>query len=265
MNESLWQWLRELYRRRDVLYMLTWRDIVIKYKQSVMGLLWAILMPLLIVFAGILVRAAFAYVAGKPLQMADLLVVSVKSVPWAFCVASIRFATNSLVSNTNLVTKIYMPREIFPIAAVDSQLVDFLVASVVLVVLLMIASVGISWELAWTPALLGILIAQVLALGILLSAASLFFRDVKYLVEVVLTFAIFFTPVFYDTNVFPRWQTVLLLNPLAPPLEGLADVIVRHSPPDLAWLGYSAAVAATGLAFAVWAFRRLEPYFAERI
>src|SRR6185437_15659677 len=106
-------WLQDLYRRRDLLYMITWREIVIRYKQSVMGFLWAILMPLLIVGAGIVVRAAFAYVAGTKLVMSDLADVSVRAVPWAFFVAATRFATNSLIGNVNLVQKIYMPGRFF--------------------------------------------------------------------------------------------------------------------------------------------------------
>src|SRR5689334_990971 len=106
----MFQYTRELSRFRDLLYMLVWRDISIKYKQSVMGLLWAVLMPLLIVCAGALVRYAFSEVSHQPLAGTDIAAVSVKAIPWAFFVASVRFSTLSLISNTNLVTKIYFPR-----------------------------------------------------------------------------------------------------------------------------------------------------------
>ena len=111
------QYLRELAQYRDLLYMLTWRDIRIKYKQSIMGFMWAIFMPLLIVSAGVLVRYAFSRLSGVPLAWKDIAEVSVKAVPWAFFVSSIRFSTLSLIANTNLVTKIYFPRELFPLAA----------------------------------------------------------------------------------------------------------------------------------------------------
>src|SRR5690242_4062087 len=96
--------IRELLERRDLLYMITWREIKVKYKQSVMGILWAVLMPLVIVCAGLLVRYAFATVSGTPLALSDLTSVTVKAVPWAFFVSVLRFGTNSLVANTNLVT-----------------------------------------------------------------------------------------------------------------------------------------------------------------
>ena len=124
--------LKELFDRRDLLYIVTWREIKIKYKQSVMGMAWAVLMPCIIVCAGLIVRFAFARLSGNPLTLADLAFVAVKAAPWAFFVSALRFGANSLVANTNLVTKVYMPRLVFPIAAVFSQLFDFVVAGVVI-------------------------------------------------------------------------------------------------------------------------------------
>jgi lipopolysaccharide transport system permease protein len=253
----------QLLAKRDLLYMLTWREIRVKYKQSVMGMLWAVLMPVVIVSAGVVVRVGFAIVSGKPLETGDLASVSVRAVPWAFLISSIRFATNSLISNSSLVTKIYLPREVFPVAAMLSQLVDLVVASLVLAVGLVVMGVGVSIQLLWLPILILILVVLTTGLCIVLSAASLFFRDVKYLVEVFLTFAIFFTPVFYEARMFGRWASLLMLNPVAPLLEGIADVVVRHAAPPVAWVGYSALCAAAVFAGAVAIFHGLEPYFAE--
>src|SRR6266704_1918579 len=119
--------LQKLYRYRELLIMITWRDIRVKYKQSVMGFMWALFMPLLIVCAGVLVRYAISILSGRAIVFADLASVSVKAVPWAFFVASIRFGTNSLLQNKWLVTRIYFPREIFPIAAVLSSFFDLAV------------------------------------------------------------------------------------------------------------------------------------------
>src|SRR5437870_1982501 len=110
--------LAEVLEYRQLLYMLAWRDIKIRYKQSIMGFLWAILMPGIIVAAGILVRYAFSMGSHRILDPADLASVSLKSAPWAFFVGSIRFATNSLTGNSNLVTKIYFPREVLPLSAI---------------------------------------------------------------------------------------------------------------------------------------------------
>lgn len=257
--------LDALVARRDLLFTLAWREIRIKYKQSVMGLLWAVLMPMLIVGAGVLVRIGFARVSATPLDPADLTSVTVRAVPWAFVVAGIRFATASLVANANLVTKIYLPREIFPLASVLAQLVDFVVASALVTVVFALLGIGASIHLLWVPLLALILVLQIAGLGMVLSAASLFFRDVKYLVEAALTFAIFFTPVFYDAEFFGRLEPVLLLNPVAPVLEALADVVVHHRAPDPGWTAYAAAVGVGGMVLGLGFFRRLEPYFAETV
>ena len=258
-------WLREIVARRDLLVMLVWREIKVKYKQSVMGFLWAILMPALIVSAGVIVKYAFASLSGQPLRTSDVISVAVRSVPWAFFVSSIRFASTSLVSNANLVTKIYMPRVIFPIASVLSQLIDLGIATVVLVIFLAFTGAHISIQMLWLPLLLAIMVLLVMGMAIFLSAAALFLRDVKYIVEVIMTFAIFFTPVFYDVSMLGKWAHLLLLNPVAPLLEGISAAVLGYPMPGGGWVLYSAVVSVIGLIGALAFFKRTEPYFAESV
>jgi homopolymeric O-antigen transport system permease protein len=257
--------IRSLIEYRDLLFMITWRDIRIKYKQSVMGFLWAIFMPIIIVAAGVVVKIAFSYVSKQPLQTDHIVTIAVKALPWAFFVSCLRFSSNSLISNPNLVTKIYFPRIIFPVSAVISQLFDFVIASSVLVVILTVLKVGVSVQLLWIPLLVLILLSLALGMGIFFSAANLFFRDVKYLVEVILTFAIFFTPVFYEVEMFEKWSTLLMVNPVAPILEGVRACIVLQQAPELAWIAYSGGLAVVMLVVSVWIFARMEPLFAESI
>jgi ABC-type polysaccharide/polyol phosphate export permease len=257
--------LKRLIEYRELLYMITYRDITIKYKQTVLGFLWAILMPIIIIGAGLLVKYAFSRASGKPFLLSEVATLAVKAIPWAFVVSSLRFASISLVSNSNLVTKIYFPREIFPVASLLSQLFDFAAAACLLTLILIVAQIGVSIHLLWVPVLLAVLVCFCLGLGLFVSAACLFFRDVKYIVEVVLTFAIFFTPVFYEASLFGEFGKYLLLNPVAPILESLNDCIVMQKMPDLVWLSYSGAIsfalAGLGLKF----FQKLEPKFAECI
>lgn len=257
--------LRELCRYRELLAVMVWRDIKVKYKQSVMGFLWALLMPLIIVSAGILVKYAIAAVSGSGVRTSQLLTVSVKAVPWAFIVSSIRFATTSLVQNTNLVTKIYFPREIFPIAAVLSNFVDFLTATCVLVFILLLFQSGVSVHLWYVPVLILLIVSFVTGMGLILAALNLFFRDVRYLVEVVLTFAIFFTPVLYEVTMFGKLAKYLLMNPVAPLLEALNSCVVLHETPQLGWVAYSGAFSVLMLVGGYRLFKRLEPKFAESI
>jgi lipopolysaccharide transport system permease protein len=228
-----------------------------------MGLLWAVLMPLVIVCSGFIVRVAFARISGTPLALTDLTAVAVKAAPWAFFVSALRFGTNSLVANTTLVTKIYLPRLAFPVAAVCAQLLDFVVASAVIALLLVLAQAGLSVHVLWLPVLLSTLVVMAAAFAVVFAAASLFLRDVKYLVEVFLTFAIFFTPVFYETSLFGPWAPLLLLNPVSPLLEAIAATVVLHQGPSLAWLGYSVGFTLVLVVGALAMFTRLEPLFAE--
>jgi lipopolysaccharide transport system permease protein len=261
----MFQAMSETFARRELLYILAWREIKVRYKQSVMGLLWAVLMPLVIVCSGLIVRYGFAQVSGTPLALTDFTSVAVKAAPWAFFVAALRFGTNSLVANTTLVTKIYLPRLAFPVAAVVAQLLDFLVAAALIAVVLGFARTGLSVHMLWLPFLIGVLIVMATAFAIIVSAASLFLRDVKYLVELFLTFAIFFTPVFYDSALFGRWASLLLINPVSPLLEAISTTVIQHRGPALGWVGYS--VVFTGLLSvgALALFAKLEPLFAESV
>lgn len=245
--------------------MITYRDIRVRYKQSIMGFLWAILMPILIVASGIVVRYAYAMAAHAPLKTADIASVAVKSVPWAFVVSSIRFTCNSLTNNRDLVVKIYFPKEIFPMAAVLACFFDFFVASIALVIFLAVVKIGVSIYLLWVPVLLATMVMFCVGIGMIVSAASLFFRDVKYIVEVFLTFGIFFTPVFYDVRMFGDRAKWLLLNPVAPLLEGLSASIAHHQSPDVRWYLYSLMFSLVVFLSGFALFKDLEPAFAESI
>jgi lipopolysaccharide transport system permease protein len=257
--------LKELYKYKELLYMIAYRDIKVRYKQSIMGVLWAILMPILIVFSGVVVRYAYAFAGHSSLRLADVAAVAVKSLPWAFLVSSIRFSCLSLINNKDLVTKIYFPKEIFPIAAVLASLFDLFVAACALVVFLFVIHIGWSFALLWTPLLLFIMVAFAVGVGMIVASASLYFRDVKFIVEVFLTFGIFFTPVFYDSEMFGNKGKWLLLNPVGPILEGLSACIARQQSPNLPWLAYSLVCALLLLVGGYFFFKHLEPGFAESI
>jgi ABC-type polysaccharide/polyol phosphate export permease len=255
----------ELLGRHELLAVFVWRDIKIKYKQSVMGFLWALLMPMLIVLAGVFVRVAFARFSGGAIDRVQVASVAVKAVAWSFFVATLRTGTASLIGNTSLVSKIRFPKIIFPLASMLSALFDLCVAG--LVVFLVLGFMGVRPEvhMLWMLPLLLLLAMVVFGLTALLAVANLFFRDVKYIVEVLVTFAIFFTPVFYEVSMFGPWGHWLMLNPVAPILEGMRSAVVLGQTPSLGWLAYCMGVGAVLSVSAVYAFARLEPRFAENI
>ena len=283
LRPMLREMVQELVQYRELLWQMVLRDIRIRYKQAVMGFGWALLMPLLIVGAGCLVKIALARASGDGVDLPRVAGMSVKALGWAFFAGALGFAANSLVSNMTLVTKVYFPRELFPLSAVLTQLFDTMIGGVFLAVLLVIfAHVGPSWGLLWIPLLLIILVAQTAAAALFFSCANVFFRDVKYIVQVLLTFGIFFTPVFYEPELFgPTGAQLMMLNPLSPALEGLRLAIVEQHNlmyPVVAqldnvqiwiwhpaYLLYAGLVAVVGLVLAWLIFHRSEFIFAEYI
>ncbi len=274
----------ELYHYRELLWQMVLRDLRLRYKQAVMGFAWAILMPLMIVGSGFLVKYAMAQVAGESILSPGISGMTIKALGWAFFVGAVGFAVNSLTSNINLVTKIYFPREVFPLSAVITQLIDTLIGAVgVAAVLLFFVGIKVTSLWLWAIPLILLLILFTCGLSLFLSSANVFFRDVKYIVQVILTFGIFFTPIFYEPQFFgPTGCKLMMLNPLSPLLDGLRLAIVEHhnlfstlvvtSPKGaeiLAWtpryLVYSAAWSILGFFGAWWMFHKLEFVYAEYI
>jgi len=271
--------IEELRHSGDLIKQLALRDIRIRYKQAVFGFAWAILIPAAVVLAGMAVRVAVAYAAGRHTDMSQLAGMAVKAVPWAFFVGCLSTGTSSLVSNTSLVTKIYFPREVLPLSTVLAQTFDSLIGGTLIACVLPFFGVRLSVELLWVPVLLALLWMFALAAALFLSRANLFFRDVKYMVQVFLTFGIFITPVILDAPMFgERGAHYMMLNPIAPILEGLRLAVVNHHDllrPRLApagwlfwkpwYLAYSAVWAIGGLIISTLRFHRSERHFAEAV
>jgi len=274
----------ELIQYRELLWQMVVRDLKIRYKQAVMGFGWAIFMPLMIVGSGFLVKYAMAQVAGEEIMAPGISGMAGSALGWAFLIGAVGFGVGSLTGNIGLVTKIYFPREVFPFSAVLTQMVDSSVGSIgIAVILLVFVRIGISLTCLWALPLVALLILLTAAVALFFSCANVFFRDVKYIVQVILTFGIFFTPVFYEPQFFGRVGCqLMMLNPLAPLLDGLRLAIVEHhnlltsltitaanGDQILAWtpwyLAYSGAWSVLGFFGAWWLFHKLEFVYAEFI
>ena len=271
--------VQDVYRYRELLYELTLRDLRIRYKQAVMGLLWAIIVPMVVVLAGALFRYAWAGSSGQDVSRAELAGLAIKSLAWSFFVGAMSFATPSLTANLPLVTKVYFPRELLPLSAVLTQVVDSSIGVLALLILLPATGIGSLAGLAWLPLIVTLLVAVTLAAALIASSANVFFRDAKHVTQLVTGFGIFFTPVFYDLAAFgTRGVQLLMLNPLTPLLEGARLALVAghdlrlplvNAQGAVVWtpwfLAYSAAWAILGLVISVIAFRRSEADFAEYV
>jgi len=270
----------DLLGHRELLMQLTLRDIKLRYKQAVMGFAWAILMPILVVLAGLVVNLAMSHLSGKPLSSRGMSGVAVKALPWSFFVGAVGFASNSLITNQNLVSKVFFPREVLPLSSVFAQGFDSGVGAIALALVLPFFGATFSPALLWVVPLVLLLVVFTTAVCLFLACTNLFYRDVKYIVQVLLTFGIFFTPVLFEPAMLGgKAGELIMLNPLAPILEGFRLAVVEGhnllvalpapagggagalwSPWYLAW---STVAAFLGLILSVSLFRRLSFLFAE--
>ena len=253
----------EQVQYRELLLRMTMRDLLLRYKQTVLGFGWAIFMPLVntAVFSVIFTRVA-PIDTGVPYP----LFAYCGLLTWNFFASSMRFAVSSLTSNGSLVTKIYFPREIFPFSAVLVCLVDFLVASPVLLALMAYYRVW-HWETLWfLPVVLLVHVAFTMGVALCLAMANLFYRDVKYLFEIVLTIWMFATSVVYPANLIGgRLGLLLALNPLTPIIDAYRAVLLHGQlPPASPFWG--ATIASLIILAVGWLlFHRAEFRFAENI
>lgn len=253
----------ELVEYRELLFRITARDLMVRYKQSAMGFGWAVFVPLIntIVFSVIFTRVA-PIETGVPYPVfayCGLLA-------WNFSASSLRFAVTSLTSNPNLVTKVFFPREILPLSAVLVGLVDFLVGSTVLVALMIFYRVPISGAVAWLPLVILVHAAFTAGVGLFLAMGNLFYRDVKYLFEAVITIWMFATSVLYPVQVVTGpLGSLLQANPMTPIIDAYRAVLLRGEAPSPAPFLAAAVVAAGTLVVAWVAFHRAETQFAESV
>lgn len=226
-NASTWhiwkEMASEIVQARYLLWQFTLRDLRVRYKQTVMGYAWALLMPFVIIGAGLVVKYLLAQAGGKALDAAVFAGMSVKVIAWSFFVGAMNFSVNSLYSNRHLIAKIYFPREVLPLSTILTQMIDTLIgSSLVLLILLCISGIAFTINLLWLIPVVCLLVLFTVGMGFILSCGNLFFRDVKYIVQVGLTFGIFFAPVFVEIEQFgPIGAYVVMLNPVAPLLEGI--------------------------------------------
>ncbi len=255
--------IHEQFQYRELLYQMTKRDLMLRYKQSVMGFGWAIFMPLIntIVFTVVLQRTA-KIETGMPYPLFAF----TGLLAWNFFASSLKFAVNSLTTNVSLVTKVYFPREIFPFSAVIVCLVDFGVASIVIIALMAYYHVMPTWHVLWLPVVLLIHIAFTTGLALILAMSNLFYRDVKYLFEIVVTVWMFATSVLYPVDhIGGTIGTLMRLNPMTPIVNAYRDVLIVGRSPFTPDLAAAAAVSLVTLAAAWLYFHRAEFQFAENI
>lgn len=254
--------LRDLWTYRELLYFLTWRDIKVRYKQTVMGASWAVIQPLVMM----LVFAVFFGLLSVPTDdMPHMLFFYCGLLPWTFFSNAVSQSSISLVANSNLITKVYFPRVLIPAATIGACLVDLAVASVILFGLMLYYGFAPGVNLLMLPALVFMTLLLSLGLGTWLAALMVKYRDVRHVLPFIFQVWFFVTPIIYPTSVVPeRWRWLLNLNPMAGVVEGVRASVTGRAF-DWGALSFSASVTLVVLACSIYAFNRLEKSFADVI
>ena len=255
--------LKELWTYRELFYFLTWRDVKIRYKQTAIGILWAILQPVLTTAIFTVIFSQFARVETSAVPyplfaLSGLLV-------WLFINNSITLSSNSLIGNSNLVTKVYFPRLIVPISAALAGLIDFALGFVLLISLMFYYDVALTRQIFFAPFFLFLMIILTLSLGTLFSAVNVRFRDVKFALPFALQIWMFLSPVFYPLDILPeKWRALFTFNPLNGILQGFRASLFGEQF-NLTAISVSIALTFLLMLFSLFIFKRMEDDFADLI
>ena len=254
--------LGELWEYRELLYFLIWRDIKVRYKQTVLGASWAIIQPL---FTMVVFSLFFGQLGKMPSDGIPYPIFSFAAlVPWTFFANGLSQSSNSLIGSSNLITKVYFPRLVVPLAAVLSGIADFAVAFLVLLGMMFFFGIVPTLNVLWLPLLFLLALITSLGIGLWFSALNVEFRDVRYLVTFVTQLWLFATPIAYPSSMLPEpWRTLYGLNPMTGVVEGFRWALLGTNSAPGPLIAVSSAVAVVILIAGAFYFRRMERTFAD--
>jgi lipopolysaccharide transport system permease protein len=255
--------LRDLWTYRELLYLLTWRDVKVRYKQTLLGATWAIIQPL---FTMVIFTLFFGKLAGIPSNGVPYAIFAYAGLlPWTFFSNAVTNSSNSLVGSSNLITKIYFPRMMIPGAAVGAGLVDFAIAFIILIGLMIFYGVAVSLNILMLPLLVALATILATGVGMWMSALNVKYRDIRYALPFLIQLWMFLSPVIYPLSMVPeKWRWVLMLNPMTGIIEGFRSALFNW---EFNWVALllSAGITLALLVSSAYIFRRMEKNFADII
>jgi lipopolysaccharide transport system permease protein len=256
--------LGELWEFRELLYFLTWRDIKVRYKQTLLGATWAIIQP---VFTMVIFSVIFGRLAKLPSDGIPYPIFSYTALlPWQLFSRAMADASSSLTTNQNMITKIYFPRLFLPASSILGGLVDFGIAFLVLLGLMVYYQTPLTWRVLWLPAFILLALVTAMAVGMWLSAVNVRYRDVKYVTPFLVQIWLYATPIAYSRTLIPdEWQLIYSLNPMSGVVDGFRWVLLGQSV-EIGWL-FSVSVLMVVVLFigGLIYFQRMERTFADLI
>ena len=256
---------KDLWRFRELFYILSWRDIKVRYKQTVIGAAWAIIRPLLTM---VVFTFVFSKVAKLPSEGSApyALMVFAGLLPWQFFSSSLTEASNSLIGNTNLITKVYFPRLIIPASAVITSFVDFAISFGLLVVMMIGYQYAPSWQIVFLPLFLLLAFMTSFGVSLYLTALNVKYRDFRYIIPFIVQFGLYVSPVGFSSTIVPnQWRFLYACNPMVSVIDGFRWCILGEA--NLQWdlLAISIGVTALFLFIGIRYFRKTERSFADNI
>jgi lipopolysaccharide transport system permease protein len=256
--------LRELWRYREMLFFFTWRDIKVRYRQTVLGAAWAVLQPVLTM---IIFSVIFGELARLPSQGIPYPVFTYTALlPWQLFAFALTSSSNSLITNQQLITKVYFPRLIIPLSSVIAGLMDFLIAFGVLLLMMLYYGITPTTAMWLLPLFLLLALASATGVGLWLSALNVEYRDIRYVVPFLTTFWMYATPIAYSSELIPeQWRWVFSLNPMTGVVEGFRWALLGKSALDVPSLLVSAAAVGVIFVTGLYYFKRMETGFADVI
>jgi lipopolysaccharide transport system permease protein len=257
--------LRELWAYHELGFFLIWRDVKVKYKQTAFGATWAILVPFtqMVIFTLIFNKALHV---KSEYHVPYPLFVYTAMLPWTYFASCLAASSTSIVGNQNLITKVYFPRLIIPLAAVAAPVIDFLLAFIVLIGMFVYYGRAPHWHLVVIPVFLGMALVTAFGVGLWLSALMVRYRDVPFVLPFLVQVWFFATPIVYGvTAVKPSTQTILALNPMAGVIDGFRWAVLGRGLPHYNVYLLSMAISFGVMLSGLWYFRRVERYFADLI
>ena len=260
------QYWRDLWHFRELFYILAWRDILVRYKQTVIGIAWAVIRPFVTVVVFTLVFNRIAKLEA-PEGVPYALFVSVAMMPWQFFASALAEASGSLLNNSGLISKVYFPRLIIPAGSVITSLVDFAITLVMLAVMMVWYQYAPDWRVLTLPLFILLAFAAALGSGLFLCALNVKYRDFRYVVPFIVQFGLYVSPVGFSSTKVPehlRW--LYDLNPMVGVIDGFRWACLRGTVPlEMHTLASSVVVTAAMCAYGVWYFRKTEKTFADVI
>jgi lipopolysaccharide transport system permease protein len=259
------QYWRDLWRYRELFYFLAWRDILVRYKQTAIGIAWALIRPFLTM---VVFTIVFGNLAKLPSEGAPYpILVFAAMLPWQFFANSLSECSNSLITNANLISKVYFPRLVVPTSAVIVSFVDFLISGMILLGLMAWYNFVPSWRILTLPLFVLIAFAAAMGGGLWLAALNVEYRDFRYVVPFIVQFGLYISPVGFSSSVVPeKWRLLYSLNPMVGVIDGFRWAILRGGA-SIYWPGFTLSLALVVLLLlsGIWYFRKMERTFADVI